>query len=137
VTAFVAAAALAVAVLLPGFRSPTGNIRCAARTTPPVVLHCDIGHADYGARLQARCMGPNGEGVDWHGFDLTATGRGRISCAGGIWYGDGEHPRYVTLPYGLMWKAGPFRCASARRGVTCVNGRGHGLFISRGRYRTF
>jgi hypothetical protein len=135
VTAFAALVVVVVAVILPGFASPTGNIRCAARTSQPAVLHCELGHADYAARLQARCT--QGAGVDWHGFELTAVGRGQIACAGGSWHAGSEHPRYVTLPYGRTWKAGPFGCVSQPRGVTCHNPRGHGFFLSRERYRVF
>lgn len=131
--------ALVVAVLfvvLPGFKSPTGNIRCAAT---PTVLHCDIAHADYAPKLQDRCLNPKGElgaGVDWHGFEVTRT-RASIVCSGGTWLAGNQHPRYATLPYDVPWKAGPFSCVVKRAGATCVNGRGHGVFISRQRYRVF
>jgi hypothetical protein len=133
VTAFLVALLF---VVLPGFRSPTGNIRCAATAT---VLHCDITRADYRAKLQDRCLNPNGElgtGVDWHGFEVTRT-RASIACAGGTWLAGDQHPRYTTLHYGVPWKAGPFTCVVRRAGVTCVDGVSHGVFISRQSYRVF
>src|SRR6478752_4607658 len=57
--------------VLPGFRSPSGNIKCyynpkglSSRGFTPV-LRCSLDHADYGVTLQHRC-----ETGDWHGFTL-------------------------------------------------------------------
>ena len=127
--------ALLVAAVI-GFASPSGNIRCAASTQ---LLVCGIGHSAYGKRLQDGCINPKGEmgaGVDWHGFSLTPGGRGRILCTGGAMF-PGRPPRLSMLPYGVPWKRGPFSCVVRRTGVTCVNGRGHGLFVSRASYRVF
>jgi hypothetical protein len=132
----VAVLALAAAII-PGFKSPTGNIRCAAL---PNVLHCDIAHADYAAKLQYNCLNPNGEmgaGVDWHGFEVPRTGKASAVCSGGIWYTGSRPPRYVTLPYSRTWRVGVFTCSSRVTGVTCRNRAGHGVFISRERYRLF
>ena len=126
--------------ILPGIRSPSGNIRCAAMGGHPSVLHCDIGRADYRAYLQGQCLNPNGEkgaGVDWHGFELTGTGKGSFVCSGGIWHTGSQQPRYVTLPYGRVRRLGVFTCRSERTGVTCTNRLGHGLFISRQRWRVW
>ena len=124
-------AVLAVsATTLPGFRSPSGNIRCFFIPGPPGLLRCEIAHADYAGSLQNRCM--SGPSVDWHGFELGATRAGSITCAGGILYDpDTEHPRYVTLPYGRSWRQGAVTCSSRITGVTCRSRTGHGLFISR------
>jgi hypothetical protein len=74
------AASAASATTIPGFRSPSGNIRClfipsaptgSGGRTPATML-CTIAHADYAKTLQARCLGPTGAGVDWHGFLLPA-----------------------------------------------------------------
>ena len=60
--------------ILPGFRSPSGNIKCyynpkglSSRGFTPV-LRCSLDHADYATTLQRRC-----ETGDWHGFTLTPT----------------------------------------------------------------
>jgi hypothetical protein len=127
--------ALTLAVVI-GFASPTGNIRCEASAK---LLVCSIQQSAYGKRLQDRCINPKGEmgaGVDWHGFELTPTGKGRILCTGGAMFA-GTPPRYPKLPYGVPWKGGPFSCVVQRAGVTCENGRNHGVFVSRAGYRLF
>jgi hypothetical protein len=130
------AAGTASAVRLPGFRSPSGNIRCLALPGGHAVL-CTLAHADYAARLQARCMAPGGAGVDWHGFTLSATGRGMLNCSGGILYPPSRAPLYVVLPYGRSWRLGVFTCWSRSTGVTCRNRSGHGLFVSRQSWRAW
>lgn len=121
--------------VLPGFRSPSGNIKCyynaqglgSAGTTPE--LTCSLDHADYGLKLQHRCAAG-----DWHGFTLTPKQRPAIFCPGGA---SGDHPAYRTLPYGSSWQRGAFTCSSRVTGVTCRNRAGHGLFVSRQAYRTW
>jgi hypothetical protein len=126
------AAAGAAKTPLPSFRSPSGNIRCF----DAVVLHCAIAQADYAKTLQNRCI--TGAGVDWHGFELSASGKGVISCSGGILYNpDKQTPHYPTLAYGKTWRQGGFTCASAVTGVTCHNRAGHGLVVSRQSWRGF
>lgn len=127
-----AAGADAAKTPLPSFRSPSGNIRCF----DAVVLHCAIAQADYAKTLQHRCI--TGAGVDWHGFELSASGKGAISCSGGILYSpDTQAPRYPRLPYGQTWRQAGFTCGSAVTGVTCHNRAGRGLFISRQSWRAF
>jgi hypothetical protein len=117
---------------LRSFRSPSGNIRCF----DAVVLRCAIAQADYAKTLQSRCI--TGTGVDWHGFEVSATGKGAISCSGGILYNpETQTPRYPVLAYGKTWRQGGFTCASAATGVTCRSGAGHGLFISRQSWQGF
>jgi hypothetical protein len=124
-------------VVVPSFKSPSGNVRCFAL---PNVLHCDVERADYAARLQDQCLNPKGEmgaGVDWHGFDVTRTRKGEVACSGGALLMGEAHPRYATLPYGRAWHAGAFTCSTAVSGVTCRSRAGHGFFVSRRRYRLF
>jgi len=124
----------ASAAAVPGLRSPTGNIRCVYAAPTDARnrggLFCTIGQAAYTSSLQSRCAT-----VDWHGWTLSATGKGTIVCSGGaLWFGT---PHYVTVAYGRTWRAGPFSCASAVTGVTCRNRAGHGLFISRASWRAW
>jgi hypothetical protein len=99
---------------------------------------CSIVKADYASRLQATCMQPNGAGVDWHGFTLTATRAGLLNCTGGILYNPGtQRPHYVTLRYGASRRFGAFRCWSRTSGVTCRNGAGHGIFVARQSWRAW
>ena len=104
----------------------------------PSVLRCEIAHSSYAAKLQARCMRPDGSGVDWHGFELPGTGKGAVTCTGGILYDVGkQRPAFVVLPYGQSWTVGVFICSSRVGGVTCRNRAGHGLFISRESWRAW
>ena len=129
-----AAAAPASAETLPGFRSPSGNIRCFVTGGP--TLLCELRRASYAAALQRRCI--TRADVDWHGFQLGRRGSGAVTCTGGILYDpDSQHPSTRVLPYGRVWKSGPFTCSSHRIGVTCTTRNGHGLFVSRERWRAW
>jgi len=124
--------------ILPGIRSPSGNIKCLFVPGSGGRLLCSIAHSSYAQKLQDRCMGPTGAGVDWHGFNLNPAGKGQITCTGGILFSPAtQHPRYVTLPYGKSWRQGVFTCMSRITGVTCRNRTGHGLFISRASWRVW
>lgn len=132
------AAPAAAKTPIPGLVSPSGNIRCLDVPGPPALLLCSLGHADYGAALERRCLGPDGMGVDWHGFSLAAAGRGQVLCSGGIlWSPDTQRPVYTTVAYGRAWRAGPFACRSRTTGVTCTNRAGHGLFLARASWRVW
>ena len=123
-------AAVVVAVL-PGIKTPTRNISCVAT---PAALHCDIAQSAYSTRLQARCTAPP-TGLDWHGFELTPTGKGQVACSGGVLVTGAVRSR--TLPYGRVWRHGPYTCVSRATGLTCTNGHGHGLFLSRASWRAW
>ena len=125
------AASAAAAGSLPGVRTPSRNITCAVT---PAALHCDIAQASYRARLQSRCIAPPSS-LDWHGFELTPTGKGAVTCSGGILVMGPV--RYFTLAYGRTWHSGAYTCRSRLTGLTCTNRAGHGLFLSRLSYRTF
>jgi hypothetical protein len=122
------------ATRLPGFRSPSQNIKCLLVSGP--TLRCDIAQSNYGKALQARCM--SRASIDWHGFELGTTRKGAVTCSGGILYNpDTQKPSYLTLPYGKSWRHAAFTCSSRITGVTCTNRNGHGLFISRQSWRTW
>jgi len=123
--------------IVPGFRSPSGNIHChydPKAFSPPNgtkrLLTCGLRHADYSMQLQRRCLAG-----DWHGFGLRANTKPTIFCAGNP--DVSIRPVYTTLAYGKSWTRGPFACTTRITGVTCRNQRGHGLFISRQAYRTW
>ena len=85
---------------LPGFRTPSRGVSCLLVPfgTGQGRFSCAVAAAAYAARLQARCRGPVGGGLDWHGFELTPARRGAITCSGGIPSNPAtEHPRYGTL----------------------------------------
>ena len=122
---------------LPGFKSPSGNIKCLYVPGPPAFVWCTIAKANYAKRLVAYCAQPR-IGVDWAGFTLGKRTKGSVECAGGTMYDPStQHPRYVTLAYGQTWRHGLFTCTSRASGVTCRNPAGHGLFVSRESYRVF
>jgi hypothetical protein len=121
-----AAAGGASAATVPGFHSPSGNIKCLL--VQPKALVCQIASSSYAKTLQAKC-----NGVDWHGFYLSAGKAATRNCSGGILYTG--TPRYVDLPYGKSWTRGPFTCRSALTGVTCRSRTGHGVTVSRQAYR--
>jgi hypothetical protein len=135
--AAIAAAPAAAKTKLPGFHSPSGNIRCYSEPGPPSILRCRIARADYAKALSAHCAAPP-IGVDWGGFELSATRRGWVTCTGGVLYDPArEQPSFVNLPYGRTWRHGVFTCASRRTGVTCRSRAGHGLFVSRESWRAW
>jgi hypothetical protein len=114
--------------LLPGFRSPSGNIKCFVVKT----LYCSIDKANYRTRLQAGCS------LDWHGFELSAASRARIYCTSNAAYNMGtERPNNVKVAYGKSFRRGAFSCLSRITGVTCRNRTGHGLFVSRRAWRVW
>jgi surface antigen len=132
--AVLASTSAAGGTVLPGFRSPTGNVKCFVATS----LYCSIEHSAYGARLQARCMRPDGSGVDWHGFQLRPGAKGKVYCTSNLPYDAGkQRPIYRKLPYGASFRRGAFTCKSRIKGITCRNHNGHGLFISRQSWRAW
>ena len=137
VAALIAPTGAAAKTRLPGFHSPSGNIKCFYVPGPTSVLRCQIRRASYAKRLTAYCGSPP-IGVDWAGFELTPTRKGAVTCSGGVLYSpERQVPVFVNQPYGTTWRHGAFRCDSRRSGVTCRNRTGHGLFISRASWRAW
>jgi Family of unknown function (DUF6636) len=101
------------------FKLPSGNIGCASDGS---FLRCDIGTG-----LVPRPPRPPGCDLDW-GFGLTLgkKGRAKVVCAGDTVLGQGR-----VLAYGRTWSKGAFSCTSTQSGLTCVNARGRGFFLSR------
>lgn len=131
-----AAPAAAAKTPIPGVRTPSRNIQCLYVPGGPPTLRCDIHRSSYGTRLQARCI--SRAGLDWHGFELGRGRKGAVTCSGGILYNpDSQRPVYRVLAYGRTWRHGGFTCASARTGLTCRTGHGHGLFVSRESWRAW
>lgn len=112
---------------LRGFRSPSGNIACAAiersvrcdvlattngRPKRPAWCHFDWGYA-YGIQK------------GWH--------HGRRLCVSDTV----NDPSFPKLRYGRSWTAGGVTCRSRTAGVSCSTRAGHGFFLSRGRQSLF
>ena len=132
--AALAFASVAQGATVPAFRSPSGNISCAF-VAKPGMLFCNIVQSRYAQQLQARCIHPDGSGVDWHGFELSSRRAGKVTCSGGLLVMGTV--KYVTVPYGKTWRRGPFTCASRVTGVTCRTSVGHGVFLSRESWRVW
>jgi hypothetical protein len=135
--ALAAASAAHAKTTLPGFVSPSHNIRCFRNAEPPATLHCSIAKADYARRLTAYC-GADPIGVDWAGFELGATRKGGVACSGGVLYEpSAQRLDGTVLPYGKIWRSGVFTCSSRVAGITCTSRTGHGLFVSRQTWRAW
>jgi hypothetical protein len=130
-------AALALIHPLPALKTPSGNISCFATPAPNATLHCSLKHAGYAHFMQTVKCGPP-IGLDWAGFELGAFRKARVACSGGILYDPStQKPRYVVVPYGRTWRAGPFGCRSTVAGLGCSSHTGHGFFISREIWRVW
>jgi hypothetical protein len=133
------AVSTSVAARLPGVKTPTRNISCFYVPIKPTAngnLLCDIKQASYIRSLQAGCQARTG--LDWHGFELPWNRKAAPSCSGGVLYDIGrDTPTYVVLAYGRTWRSHGFTCTSRVTGLTCTNGHGHGLFLSRASYRVW
>jgi hypothetical protein len=135
--ALVSAGTVASVTRLPGFRSPSGNIKCFFSPGKPSVMRCMIAQADYARKLVHYCGSPPIQ-VDWAGFELGATRKGSVSCSGGVLYDPStQRPTFTTLAYGKSWRHGVFTCWSRVSGVTCRNREGNGLFVSRRSWRAW
>ena len=132
VAAVSASTAVGGRTVLPGFRSPTTNIRCFVVHE----LYCYIARSDYAGSLQNWCM--RSQGLDWHGFVLDPRRRGRVFCTSNSPYDLGrKRPSDRILQYGKSFHRGSFTCTSRVTGITCRNGNGHGLVVSRQSWRVW
>lgn len=133
----VVAGSAAHAAPLPGVKSPTRNISCfyvPIKPTTRGTLLCDIKTSSYSRAQQAGCQSRTG--LDWHGFELSNRGKALPVCTGGVLYDIGrDKPTFIVLAYGHSWRSHGFTCTSRVTGLTCTNGHGHGLFLSRASYR--
>ena len=93
-------------------------------------LLCAVARSFYSRAEQDGCQAR--VGLDWHGFELSDRGQAKPVCTGGVLYDIGRHrPAFVVLAYGRTWRSHGFTCTSRVTGLTCTNGHGHGLFLSR------
>ncbi|MGN6798530.1 MAG: DUF6636 domain-containing protein [Gaiellaceae bacterium] len=124
---------------LPGVRTPTRNISCFYVPIKPTArgnLLCNIKTSLYARAQQTRCQAR--AGLDWHGFELSSTGKAQPVCTCGVLYDIGrDTPTFTLLAYGRTWRSHGFTCRSRLNGLTCTNGHGHGLFLSREAFRLY
>jgi len=115
------------------FVLPSRNIGCGYMSPDRYVkgytLRCDIlsGLRPTPRREAAACE------LDLTGLTLGRTGRGTVTCAGDTVM----DRRARVLQYGRTWHGGPFTCSSRRTGLTCTSRAGHGIFLSRARWRVW
>ena len=65
---------------------------------------------------------------------MAANGRARANCAGDTVFA----PAIVVLRYGQSWRVPTgITCTSRSEGLTCTTRLGHGLFLSRERWRAY
>ena len=128
---------VAHAAPLPGVKSPTRNISCfyvPIKPTTRGTLLCNITTSLYARAEQEGCQARSG--LDWHGFQLSQRGKAQPVCTGGVLYDIGrDTPTFTVLGYGHTWRSHGFTCTSRVTGLTCTNGHGHGLFLSRASFR--
>lgn len=92
------------------FRTPSGNIHCAAEKYGRWIMRCDVYEHYWGggdASYMRRRSSP------WTSYPSDA-----IFATDTLWYGQ-------------WWYMGPFACKSTRKQLKCWNAAGHGWFLSR------
>ena len=132
----VAASVVAAAQDAPaGFRSPSGNIHCQfwpgdSGREADASIRCDV--MQMSNRPPAR---PRDCDLEWgDAFEVSG------NAAAGAPLCHGDTARDDTLPalaYGKTFQRAGLICISEESGVTCVNAKGHGFEISRGKQRVF
>jgi hypothetical protein len=136
--ALAACAALAAAGARAGtlpFKTPSGSDVCETFLGPgPAFLECGVVNAELvppPPRPSASACG----GLDFAGdrIRLGPSGRPYGFCAGdpGVL---AQTAGARILAYGSSTAAGPFRCTSARAGLTCRNRSGHGFVLDGSRW---
>jgi hypothetical protein len=132
--AVLAPAATAKPTPLPGVVTAGGSVRCFYVPARPAHLLCDVRTPAYAQHEQDACMARSG--LDWHGWELTATRPASTVCAGGILYNSNRNvPAYRRLAAGATWRFAAFTCAARPDGLTCTTSGGHGLVLSRTSWR--
>ena len=125
--------------LVTRFRSPSGNIICAAYSRGTPFVECGIKTGlkpkpPYTAECKRLGLDHNADriGIRSNGSRPTPP-----ACSGDA--GPFVPLRMAqVLGYGKTWRGRDgLSCRSAFTGMTCRNKRGHGFFLSRARWRTF
>ena len=110
---------------LDAFQLPSGNIQCIVVDD---YVGCEIGNRTWDPPpYPDDCEGEWGDRVE-----MEATSPPGFAC-----HGDTVRGNYPVLGYGTTAVAGPFRCASAKSGLTCTRNDGRGFSLARGSYRIF
>jgi hypothetical protein len=115
-------------VHLKTFRSPSGNIGCILFEGG---ARCDIRKRDWSPPPRpASCP----DQVDYgQGIEVSHVGEALFVCAGDT----ALDPDASSLAYGTASQVGGSECISRENGMTCVNQKGHGFFLSVQSYQVF
>lgn len=127
---FLLVGAPAVADEYYGFQSPTGNIHCAIYTYDgSAEARCDLrSYTPSYSKRPADCD------LDWGmAFAVGASGHGQLACVGDTV----RDPGNPVLPYGEAVSLGGISCVSAKTGMTCTNGDGHGFSVAKSKQRVY
>jgi hypothetical protein len=112
-----------------GFFTPSHNIRCEfASAKGTSQLRCDITHIRHTPVPTGPCINAWG-----HIYILGSTGTVQLGCD----LEPLDTKRYRQLPYGSVWRRGPFACLADLAGLRCANSEGHGFELSRERGKKF
>jgi hypothetical protein len=113
-----------------GFQSPTGNIHCAMYTFDgKAEARCDL--RNFTPSYTKR---PAGCEQDWGmAFAVGTSGKGELACVGDTV----QDPGNPVLPYGEAVSLGGISCVSAKTGMTCTNGDGHGFSVAKAKQKLF
>lgn len=116
--------------LIAVFQSPTGNIHCMIFADDYVTeARCDIMEL-----VKDDLPPPKDCALDWgHAFSLGKTGKAELACVGDTVM----DPENGVLPYGQAVSLGGISCVSAKTGMTCTNGDGHGFSIAKAKQKIY
>ena len=112
------------------FQSPTGNIHCAIyQYDGSAEARCDLR-----ALTRTYRQRPADCDLKWgSSFIVAPFGKAGVACVGDTV----QNPRNPVLPYGEAVSLGGISCVSAKTGVTCTNGEGHGFSVAKAKQRLF
>ena len=116
------------------FEMPSRNIKCFAYGGSFNYISCDLLSSPAPPWPDgSKC--PAGFG-DVSGLRVGDMGPVTLSCHTDVpvnW----TDPHQLVLAYGSVWHGFGAWCISQPTGITCLNGDGHGFFLSRQRWKTF
>lgn len=112
------------------FQSPTGNISCGLYADGGETwVRCDM----YELKQTYTTPPPDCE-LDWgSSFSLGKNGKGQLACVSDPAAG----PNAPVLEYGDAVSLGGVSCISAKTGMTCMNGEGHGFTIAKAKQNLY
>jgi hypothetical protein len=116
------------------FETPSTNIKCLAAGGSYAGVACDI-LSGLTAPTPSGSDCPAGFG-DVDGFGIRSTGPVTLSCHTDVPVNWTDRHQLV-LAYGRVWRGFGAWCISQQSGIVCLNGDGHGFFLSRQRWKTF